>query len=106
VDQRFSAPQALKGEPSNAAYLALEHSAPKGHGPSFTDAPGLDSYPITGFSWFYIPASGLAPERSEALKHFVSWVLEQGQKMAPPLGYVALPADVATKAQDYLRSIP
>jgi len=102
-----SAGKFVKASPTtmSAAYLAMEHSSPKGRGASFTDAPGLDSYPVTGFSWFYVPASGMAPERRDALKHFLNWVLDQGQKMAPLLGYIPLPARVASKAQDNLRAI-
>jgi phosphate transport system substrate-binding protein len=97
----------VKATPASvsAAYAALERSSPRGIGASLTDAPGLDSYPIAGFSWVYSPVVGVTPQRSDALKGFLNWVLEDGQKVSLSLGYIPLPASVASKARDELRSI-
>ena len=67
-----------------------------------SDARGEASYSITGITWVYLPASGLSSERGHALKEFLAWVLEAGQKMAPLLGYTSLPASLASKAREKL----
>jgi len=73
---------------------------------SMTNAPGKDSYPIASFTWFYVPVSGLAPERSKALKQFLEWGLEQGQSIAKEQGYAPLPSSVAERARARVKSIP
>jgi ABC-type phosphate transport system substrate-binding protein len=60
---------------------------------------------LTSFTWIYVPASGLVPERSRALKDFWSWALGDGQGLAGGLGYTVLPASIASKAQQALNSI-
>ena len=42
--------------------------------------------------------TGLAAGKLTALKHFVAWVLGDGQKMAPDLDYAALPQTIIDKA--------
>lgn len=82
-----------------AACVALQKSIPKDFGISLTNAPGKESYPISSFTWLYIPSSGAATERSRALGQFLNWALEQGQVMAQGMGYAILPAGVLSKAR-------
>jgi ABC-type phosphate transport system substrate-binding protein len=43
---------------------------------------GEDSYPLTSFTWIYVPAAGLAPDRIRSLKEFWNWALGDAQKIA------------------------
>jgi len=85
-----------------AACVATEGSVRQDVRISLVDARGEASYSITGITWVYLPASGLSSERGHALKEFLAWVLEDGQKMAPLLGYTSLPASLASKAREKL----
>ena len=73
---------------------------------SMTNAPGKDSYPIASFTWLYVPVSGLAEDRTRALKQFLVWELSDGQEIAKTQGYAPLPSAVAEKARAKVKAIP
>lgn len=64
---------------------------------SLTNAPGKDSYPISSFTWLYVPAVAPDPERGRAVTAYLKWVYTNGQKIAQEQGYATLPADVLAK---------
>ncbi len=64
---------------------------------SLTNAPGNESYPITSFTWFYVPAVAQNPERGRAVAAYLKWVYTSGQKIAQEQGYATLPGDVLQK---------
>lgn len=88
-----------------AACAASEKSIPDDLGASLVYAQGKDSYPLVSFTWIYVPASGLAPARSRALKDFWNWALTDGQQIAGDLGYTVLPAFIAARSRDALNSV-
>jgi phosphate transport system substrate-binding protein len=69
---------------------------------SLTNGPGRDSYPISSFTWFYIPAVAQDSQRGRAVEAYLKWVYSDGQKLAQEEGYPPLPdellARVAAKA--------
>jgi phosphate transport system substrate-binding protein len=88
-----------------AACAASEKNLPTDLGASLANAPGKDSYPITSFTWIYVPASGLPQDRSRVLKGFWTWALTNGQEIAGRLGYAELPASIAAKSREVVDSI-
>ncbi len=96
-------------KPTNASILAActasEKSMPEDLGASLANAAGKESYPLVSFTWIYVPASGLAPERSRALKDFWNWALADGQEIAGGLGYTQLPSSIGSKAHEAVNSI-
>jgi phosphate transport system substrate-binding protein len=62
------------------------------------DLGGSDSYPIAGYSWLLIRRSDPDAARGAALCTFVRWMLTDGQKVAPSIGYVPLPENLAKRA--------
>ena len=88
-----------------AACAANAKSLPDDFGASLTNAPGKESYPLTSFTWIYVPSTGLPLSRAEALKSFWNWTLSDGQEIATGLGYTALPSEVASKAREALNSV-
>ena len=64
---------------------------------SLTNAPGKESYPISSFTWLYVPASAADPERGRAVASYLQWVYTSGQKLARDQGYATLPNDVLAK---------
>ncbi len=64
---------------------------------SLTNAPGKESYPISSFTWLYVPAVAPDPQRGHALAAYLKWVYTSGQSIAKDQGYATLPADVLAK---------
>lgn len=86
-----------------AAYRAVEKSIPADFRVSFTNAPGQDAYPISSFTWLYVPVKGSAPERLRARADYLNWVLTSGQRVAHLHGYTPLPESLASKVQAKVR---
>ncbi|HEX9222988.1 MAG TPA: phosphate ABC transporter substrate-binding protein PstS [Candidatus Acidoferrales bacterium] len=61
---------------------------------SLTNAPGKESYPISSFTWLYVPATAKDPGRGSAVAGYLKWVYSSGQKIAQEKGYAILPAEV------------
>lgn len=85
---------------------AMEKSIKDDFRVSLANGPGKDSYPIASFTWLYVPVSGLAPERSKALKQFLAWALGDGQGIARAQGYATLPPGILERARAKVNSIP
>lgn len=64
---------------------------------SLTNAPGKESYPISSFTWIYVPAVAKDPGRGAAVANFLKWAYNNGQKIAQEQGYATLPDDVLEK---------
>jgi hypothetical protein len=95
--------------PSVAGILSActesEKSLPADLGGTLVNAAGRDSYPLASFTWIYLPATGLAPARSHALKDFWTWALSDGQEIARSLGYAALPARLGLPGAEIVNSV-
>ena len=64
---------------------------------SLTNRPGRDSYPISSFTWLYVPAVAKDPARGRAVADYLKWVYTSGQKIAQEQGYATLPEEVLEK---------
>jgi len=64
---------------------------------SLTNAPGKESYPITSFTWLYVPAVSSDPERGRAVAAYLRWIYTSGQQIAQEKGYAILPQDLLEK---------
>jgi phosphate transport system substrate-binding protein len=64
---------------------------------SLTNAPGKESYPISSFTWVYVPAVAKDPDRGRAVASYLKWVYSSGQRIAQEKGYANLPEDVLEK---------
>src|SRR5262249_17255571 len=77
---------------------------PKDFRVSITNAGGETAYPISTFTWLliYVNNSG---GKGKVLKDFLTWMLEDGQKIAPNLGYAPLPPKVKEMVNSAIQSI-
>ena len=66
---------------------------------SLTNAPGKGSYPISSFTWLYVPAAASDAQRGRAVAEFLKWVFSSGQELAGAQGYAPLPASLLAKVQ-------
>jgi len=65
---------------------------------SLTNALGKESYPISSFTWFYVPAVAKEPGRGNMVASYLKWVYTSGQKIAQEKGYAILPPEVLERA--------
>lgn len=71
---------------------------------SITDAGGKKSYPISGFTYLLIHKK-MKKEKGQKIVDFLNWMVGPGQKMAAPLSYASLPAPIAKRVKDIVKSI-
>jgi phosphate transport system substrate-binding protein len=64
---------------------------------SLTNASGKDSYPISSFTWLYVPAQAKDPLRGRAVADYLKWVYRDGQRIAQEQGYATLPKELLAK---------
>lgn len=65
---------------------------------SLVDAEGVDSYPITSWTYLLLPENIEDCARAEALARLIRWSLVEGDDAAAELGYAPLPENVEAEA--------
>jgi phosphate transport system substrate-binding protein len=76
----------------NAACQAGEAPQWNRFSASLTNASGPDSFPITSFSWLYLPLKSHDSARGAALSDLLNWMYGDGQHFASQEGYAELPS--------------
>jgi phosphate transport system substrate-binding protein len=69
------------------------------------DPAGAQDYPIATFTWMLLYKKYPDAAKLKALKDFVTYGLTEGQKVAPQLGYIPLPAPVVEKCKAALATV-
>jgi phosphate transport system substrate-binding protein len=92
------------GLDSMAAAARTTNKVP-GRPVSLTDSPGREAYPIASYTFLLVPAEFPNPAKAEAMRQFLSWMLDWGQKQAAALGYAPLPEDVAARERSALAEL-
>lgn len=67
---------------------------------SLTNAGGKESYPISSFTWLYVPVRSTAPERGHAVAEYLKWIYSDGQRVAQQRGYATLPTELLAKVAE------
>jgi phosphate transport system substrate-binding protein len=80
-----------------AAAAAAAAAMPDDFRVSITNPSGKDAYPISSFTWLLVPAKIQDSAKRKILTDFLRWMLQDGQKLAEPLGYAPLPKAVVGK---------
>jgi phosphate transport system substrate-binding protein len=81
-------------ESVRAAGTAAATHMPQDFRVSITNGDGPDAYPIASFTWLLVPAHFSDARRGVAMRHFLKWMLADGQALAPSLRYAPLPTKV------------
>jgi phosphate transport system substrate-binding protein len=68
-------------------------------------APGANSYPITAQSWVLVYQSQPNANDTSMLKAYIGYLVGDGQKLLPQLGYAPLPSNIDQQAQTQLSKI-
>jgi phosphate transport system substrate-binding protein len=61
---------------------------------SIVNAPGAESYPISGFTYILIYKDQQNPVKGAKLMDFLKWAVHDGSALAPALDYAPLPASI------------
>jgi len=89
----------------SAAAAGAAKSMPADYRISLVNQPGKDSYPAAGFTWLLVYEQQKDKVKGKKIVEFLNWSLHQGQKMAAPLLYAPLPANVAKMVDKTIKSI-
>jgi len=87
-----------------AAAGAAKHM-PSDYRISLVNQPGKDAYPIAGFTWLLVYEHQKDSVKGKKLVEFLKWELKKGQKLAAPLLYAPLPANVAKMVEKTIAGI-
>jgi phosphate transport system substrate-binding protein len=95
-------------EPNAKAFAAAADTADwanaKDFGLIMTNAPGDNAWPITATTWIIMYKQAKNEEKSKAAFDFFKWSLENGQKQAESLDYVALPKSLVDRVENYWKT--
>src|ERR1700719_397710 len=90
---------------SVTAAAASAKSMPADFRVSITNAPGKDAYPISSFTWLLIPEKSKEAGEGKILADFLTWMVDDGQKMTADLTYAPLPGNVAEKVKEEIKQV-
>ncbi|MBI1282839.1 MAG: phosphate ABC transporter substrate-binding protein PstS [Thiobacillus sp.] len=77
----------------------------KGMAPDLLDQTSKNAWPITSATFVLAYEKGSDPARQKGVVDFFSWSLNNGQKMAEELGFVALPPNVVKMVEAEMQNI-
>ncbi|MDD5389533.1 MAG: phosphate ABC transporter substrate-binding protein PstS [Gallionellaceae bacterium] len=77
----------------------------KGMAPDLLDQTHKNAWPITSATYLLAYEKGSDATRQKGVVDFVTWSLNNGQKMAEDLGFVALPANVVKMVEVEMKNI-
>jgi phosphate transport system substrate-binding protein len=80
-------------------------STARGDNVSILNSPGRDAYPISAYTWIFLPEQSSDAAKRAAIVEFLRWMLTSGQKECQALGYVALPRQVAAHHLDLVNQL-
>ena len=66
---------------------------------------GVDSYPISGYSWVIVYQHQDDANKGRAIANLLWWMIHDGQRYAEPLHYAQLPAIMVAKSEAQIRSL-
>ena len=66
---------------------------------SLINAHGADAFPITSFTWIYLPSQASDSTRAAARNDLLRWIYSEGQTFAAEEGYTELPAPLQAAAK-------
>jgi phosphate transport system substrate-binding protein len=80
----------IKPTPNSGLEALLQTDLPGDLRVFVSDPEAEDAYPIVTYSWLLLHRTYDDQKKAEALKTFVRWCLDDGQKYSESLGYIRL----------------
>ena len=94
--------------PDPAAGQVALHSLQAGETdlvPLIADPAGAAAYPVVTLTWTLVNKSYADARKAEGVRAFIGWGLRDGQQATAELGYLPLPAALASAAQSALATV-
>jgi len=88
-----------------AACESVEEPEWRGLAASLINAHGTDSYPMTSFTWIYLPNKSSDSARAAAVQSLLNWIYSDGQTVAEEQGYAALPPQLLAEVKKKLSTL-
>lgn len=95
----------LKANLQNTSAAANGVKIPDDYRVSITNSANKDAYPIATFTWLLIPKKMSDANKAKVLKDFLSWMIEDGEKMVESLDYAPLPQDLQGRVKKTVSSL-
>ena len=92
-------------EGMEAACQAAEAPSWKKFSASLVNTPGVNSFPITSFSWIYLRPKSADSLRGAALRDLLDWIYTDGQQYASQEGYSELPAPLLASLREKVKEL-
>jgi phosphate transport system substrate-binding protein len=92
-------------ESTTAAIAAFSKELQKDVKTSITDAPGENSYPISGLTYLIVYKSQSDTTKGKTLTEFLRWAMTDGQKLTGALYYSPLPAELVKLNETVIASV-
>ncbi len=88
-----------------AAAAGASKNMPADYRVSITNAQGVDSYPISSFTWLLIPVPFDSSDKGKVMHDFLEWMLDHGESEAAGMTYAPLPAPVIARVRQTIKAI-
>ena len=90
---------------TSAAAAAAAKQMPADYRISLVNQLGRDAYPAVGFTWLLVYQEQKDPLKGKKIVEFLKWSMTKGQKMAAPMLYAPLPANVVKMVEKTINTI-
>ena len=101
---RNAAGKFVKGSVEAVSAAAAGVKIPADYRVSITNAAGEKAYPIATFTWLLVYQKNTG-QTGPVLHEFLKWMITEGQKSAPALGYAPLPPGVADMVKKTIEKV-
>jgi phosphate transport system substrate-binding protein len=95
----------LEGATAAAAGVAQSLSADTDFRIAIVNAPGADAYPISSFTWLLVYKTMPDGAKAKELAKFITWALNDGEKMVESLDYAPLPPNMVALEMKQLQKV-
>ena len=95
----------VKADLNNTSEAARGVKIPDDYRVSITNSPNKDAYPIATFTWLLIPKKSQDPNKGKVIKDFLSWMIDDGEKMVESLSYAPLPPELQGRVKNTIQNL-
>ncbi|MBV9438174.1 MAG: phosphate ABC transporter substrate-binding protein PstS [Acidobacteria bacterium] len=102
---RNSSGQFLKADLENTSAAADGVKIPDDYRVSITNSANKNAYPIATFTWLLVPKKPADQNKGKVLKDFLTWMINDGEKMTGQLDYAPLPQPLQERVKKTISSL-
>ena len=95
----------VKADLQNTSAAANGVKIPDDYRVSITNSPNKDAYPIATFTWLLIPTKPSDANKGKIIKDFLSWMIDDGEKMVEQLSYAPLPQELQGRVKNTIQKL-